>query len=135
MKTDLIHYLSFNGNCAEAMRFYQGVLGGELYVMPMRDSPLAAQCGPDQLDRVMHSQLRGDGFRFMASDTPAEHYQKPNPMMQLSLNPYNEEDAVAAFDGLSAGGTVFMPLQQTFWAKKFGMFVDKYGFSWMVNCE
>jgi PhnB protein len=135
MKTDLIHYLSFNGNCAEAMQFYKDILGGELSVMRMRDSPMAEKCTPEQLDRVMHSQLRGDGFRFMASDIPAENYSKPSPMMQLSLNMYTEADAVAAFDGLSAGGTVFMPLQRTFWAKKFGMFADKYGFSWMVNVE
>jgi len=135
MRAELVQYLSFNGNCAEAMRFYQAALGGELSVLLIRDSPMAAQSNPEELERVMHARLQGEGWKIFASDIPAEHHVAPNPMVNLSVNTYTQQDAEDAFARLSEGGQVFMPLQKTFWAERFGMFADRFGFSWMVNYE
>lgn len=135
MRADLIQYLSFNGNCEEAMKFYQAALGGELSLMRASDAPPEACPEGTDPGRVFHAQLRGEGWRMMASDIPAEHHVAPNPMVNLSLNVYTEAEGLEAFEKLSAGGTVFMPMQKTFWAESFGMFRDKFGFSWMVNYE
>ncbi len=135
MHLDLLFYLSFNGKCAEALAFYRDALGGELNITTFRESPMAAETAADQLDRVLHARLHGDGWKIFASDVPAERYRAPNAMVNLSLNTYTIEDAEAAFEKLSRGGEIFMPLQKTFWAERFGMFADKYGFSWSINYE
>jgi PhnB protein len=135
MKVELIHYLSFNGNCAEAMSFYQAALGGALDVKTFRGTPMESHAGPGRLDEVLHARLNGDGFVLMASDIEKERYVKPNPMTQLSVNVYSMADGEAVFAKLSEGGQVFMPMQKTFWAEGFAMFADKYGFSWMINYE
>lgn len=138
MKCEMHHYLSFDGNAAEAFAFYQQALGGELQVMKHSEMPAPEGTPPppaDMADKVLHARLSGDGFSLMASDISPAHFQKPNPMVQISVNVHSAEDGDALFNKLSAGGQVFMPMQKTFWAERFGMFADKYGFSWMINYE
>ena len=135
MANQLNPYLSFDGNAREAMEFYKGILGGTLHVMTHGDSPMAQQSGPEMRDKVMHARLAFDAGIIMASDIPSQHYSKPSPMIQLSLTLDSAERAEKVFTALATGGQTFMPLQETFWAHRFGMLADKYGVSWMVNVE
>jgi PhnB protein len=126
-------YLFFDGNCAEAMRFYERVTGGKLQMMmKYGESPDPGQCPPGSDDRIMHTSLLIDGRNLMASDTPAG---QGKPMQGFSLSLYYDDPAVAKqkFDALADGGTVVMPFGPTFWAKGFGMLTDKFGTPWMVS--
>lgn len=128
-------YLFFNGNCAEAMRFYERTIGGHLErVMTYADSPDPQQCGAaGAADRVMHACLRVDGRALMASDAPPGHPMAPMAGFALSINYEKVQDAQRVFDALSQGGSVTMPMQKTFWAETFGMLTDRFGTAWMVG--
>jgi PhnB protein len=129
-------YLHFNGNCAEAMRFYEKTLGGKIDAMStFADSPMAAQLPPGFGERILHARLRVDGHTLMASDMPPNMPFDGMKGFSLSLNYKTPEQARAVFDALSQGGQVHMPLQATFWAAAFGMFTDRFGVPWMVGCE
>jgi len=126
-------YLNFDGNCAEAMRFYQSVLGGKLDVMTFGESPMCDQMPPGSGDRVMHARLDADGGILMASDSmPGQGYSGIKGC-GVALNYASPEDARRAFDGLAEGGRVDMPMDKTFWAEVFGMVVDRYGLLWLIN--
>ena len=127
-------YLFFNGNCAEALRFYERTLGGKLEaLMTYADSPEPEKCPAGAKDLVMHARLLVDGRALMASDTPPGY--PPNTMggFALSLNYASPQEARRVFDALSQGGSVTMPMQKTFWAETFGMLTDRFGTAWMVG--
>ena len=127
-------YLFFDGNCAEAMRFYERTLGGKIEMsMTYGQSPDPAQCPPGSKDRVMHVSLLLDGRRLMASDTPAGQPAKKMQGFALSLSYPTAEAARGIFDALSAGGQTVMPFGKTFWADGFGMVTDRFGTPWMVG--
>ncbi|HMH19272.1 MAG TPA: VOC family protein [Burkholderiales bacterium] len=127
-------YLIFNGNCAEAMRFYERTLGGKLEVMMTHaESPMAGQTPPGSADRILHARLIIDGRILMASDSMVGQPYEGMKGFSLSLIYPRAADAKRAFDALAAGGKVTMPLQKTFWAEAFGMLVDRFGTPWMVN--
>ena len=127
-------YLFFNGNCAQAMRFYESTLGGKLeMMMTYGQSPQPEHCPAGSEDRIMHASMTVGDRRLMASDTPAS---QPNAGMNgfsLSLNYPTVVEARRAFDKLTDGGKVIMPLDKTFWAEAFGMLTDKFGTPWMVG--
>ncbi|MGH7629189.1 MAG: VOC family protein [Gemmatimonadales bacterium] len=129
-------YLNFDGQCAEAFRFYEKVLGGKIEAMiTFGDSPAASDVPSDWHDRIMHARLVVDGQALMASDSPSEHFEKPQGLY-VSLNVDKQADGERIFQALAEGGTVKMPFEKTFWAAGgFGMLVDRYGTPWMVNCE
>jgi len=127
-------YLTFNGNAAEALAFYAQALGGKiLYSMTFGDSPMGAETPADYKGKIMHATLEARGHQLMASDAPPEHVQKPQGF-SISLTFTDVADAERKFNALADGGTVTMPFSKTFWAKGFGMCVDKFGIPWMVNC-
>lgn len=129
-------YLSFNGNCEAAFRFYEKALGGKiLMMMTYAQIPATAnQATPDWQDKIVHARLEIGDETLMGGDAPLQHYQQPAGF-SVSLSIEKPEDAERVFQALSDGGTVKMPLQETFWAHRFGMFADKFGIPWMVNCE
>lgn len=129
-------YLSFDGQCAEALKTYAKVLGGKIEAMfTFGDSPAAGDVPPDWHDRIMHARLVVDGQVLMASDSPGERYEKPQGTY-ISLNVDKPADGERIFNALAKGGTVKMPFGKTFWAEGgFGMLVDRFGTPWMVNCE
>jgi PhnB protein len=132
-----IPYLGFNGNCAEAMRFYAAVLDGKLEIlMSGADSPMAAQIPKEFADRILHARLalKGGGYLY-AGDAPAQVPYQGIHGVSIALNYDSVADAQATFDKLAAGGKVTMAMQPTFWAKSFGMLVDKFGTPWIVNGE
>ncbi|HYH78940.1 MAG TPA: VOC family protein [Longimicrobium sp.] len=130
-------YLMFNGQCAEAFRFYADVLGGTIVtMMTHRDSPMADQTPPDWQDAVMHASLSLDGGQMlMASDEPpGETARTTGGGYYVSLHIDEPAEAERVFGALAEGGTVRLPIQQTFWATRFGMLVDRFGTPWMINC-
>jgi PhnB protein len=132
-----IAYLAFNGNCAEAMRFYERTLGGKLEVlMSGAESPMADQIPKEFAQRILHARLAlpGDGVLF-AGDAPAHVPYEGVKGVSLTLNYDTPDEARAIFDKLAAGGQVTMPMQPAFWAKAWGMLVDRFGVAWIVNGE
>ncbi len=127
-------YLFFNGNCAEAMRFYEKTLGGKLQAMlTYKDSPDPANsCGPGEENKIMHACLVLDGRMLMASDVP-EGQRQPMGGFALALNYPTAAEARRVFDTLAAGGHVTMPMVKTFWSESFGMLTDRFGTPWMLN--
>ncbi len=127
-------YLSFKDNAREAMEFYHSVLGGELTVSRFGDMPESG-VAPGEEDLVMHAQINADGgLVLMASDTPTGmNYATPQGMsVSLSGDDPETERLRAAWNGLSEGGTVVMPLDPAPWGGLFGMMVDRFGITWMV---
>jgi PhnB protein len=127
-------YLTFNGNCADAMRFYERTLNGKLeMLMTHAESPMAAQAPPGSADRIMHARLVIDGRVLMASDSMVGQPYEGMKGFSLSLIYPTVADAQRVFDALAKGGQVHMPLQKMFWAEAFGMLVDRFGTPWMIN--
>jgi PhnB protein len=132
-----IAYLAFNGNCAEAMRFYAEALGGRLEVlMSGADSPMAAQIPKEFAHRILHARLALEGGGYLyAGDAPMQMPYQGIHGVSLTLNYDSVAEAQKIFDRLAAGGKVTMAMQPSFWAKSFGMVTDKFGTPWIVNGE
>ena len=133
MSQPLNPYLNFNGNCADAMTFYQKILGGKLDVMKMKDAPPNPQIPPGNENRVMHARLATDRGTIMASDTTTNMKFGGMHGFSLALTYDTAAEAKKVFEKLAEGGKVEMPLAQTFWSEAFGMCVDRFGTPWMVN--
>jgi len=132
--TQLAPYLNFDGNCEEAMKFYQSILGGELEITRFSDFATPEMPVPDeQKDGVMHSTLTSGSLTFMASDGRPDKAVVFGDSVSLSLAGKDEESLTNYFNGLSAGGTVTMPLAKQAWNDTFGMLTDKFGIHWLVN--
>jgi PhnB protein len=132
MTVRLNPYLSFQDNAREAMTFYQSVFGGDLTVSTFAD--FHASEDPAEQDKVMHSQLETpDGLVLMGADTPAAMEYQPQAGVSVSLSGDDEARLRGYWERLSEGGTVTMPFEQAPWGATFGMCVDRFGTSWMVN--
>ncbi len=128
-------YLFFNGQCEAAFKFYEKVLGGKIEAIHTHEgTPAAEHVPPDWRKKILHASLRVDDHRLMGSDAPPDQYKKPEGF-SLSINVKDPAEAERLFNALAENGTVNMPLQQTFWAARFGMLVDQFGTPWMINCE
>jgi PhnB protein len=127
-------YLSFNGQCEAAFKFYEQCLGGKIVeMMTYADSPMAEQTAPELLNKVMHVSLAVDDMVLMGSDAPPDYVEKPQGF-SVSLQFDDVAEGERIFHALEENGTVQMPLQETFWAARFGMLVDQFGIPWMINC-
>src|SRR4051794_39985639 len=128
-------YLNFSGNCAEAFRFYEQALGGEITFMQTHgDSPMRDQTPADWHDAVMHVSLTVGDQVLMGSDAPPSYYEKPQGF-SVSLGMKDPAEAERIYQALAEGGQVKMELQETFWAARFAMLVDRFGTPWIINCE
>ncbi len=125
-------YVIFDGQCRNAFTTYEKVLGGTVQWHTYGDVP--AGDGPEQpADNIMHARLEARGAVLMGSDGPGGDGPKDAVWVSLSIDAVEEAERV--FDELAEGGTVIMPIGETFWAKRFGMLKDRFGVSWMINCE
>jgi PhnB protein len=132
---ELNPYLNFNGQCEAAFKFYEKCLGGKIEMMlTHKDTPIADQVPADWRNKIMHARMTVGTRVLMGSDAPAEHYQ-PAQGFSVSLSVTAPADAERIFKALAEKGTVRMPIQETFWALRFGMLVDQFGIPWMINCE
>jgi PhnB protein len=128
-------YLNFDGNCEAAFKFYAESLGGTIdALMPHEGTPAEEHAPADWRKKILHASMRVGGTVLMGSDMPANSYRRPQGFA-VSLNTVTTEEADHAFEALSRGGTVQMPIQQTFFAARFGMLVDQFGVPWMINCS
>lgn len=131
MDSILNPYLIFNGNAAEAMKFYHSVLGGELNMQTFEEAKVAKT--PEEKNRVVHARLNSEGVVLMASDGMTDRGVKFGENISLSLMGSDEARLREAFRRLSDGGNVTMPLAKQFWGDTYGQLTDKYGVHWMVN--
>jgi PhnB protein len=128
-------YLSFNDECEAAFKFYEQCLGGKIdSMMTYGDSPMAEQTPPEKLDKIMHASLMVGDTVLMGSDAPPQFFEKPQGF-SVSLVFDDAVEAERIFNALAENGTVQMPIQETFWAARFGMVVDRFGTPWMINCD
>ncbi|HEY8491297.1 MAG TPA: VOC family protein [Dehalococcoidia bacterium] len=127
-------YLNFDGQCAEAFRYYEQVLGGKVEaMMTFKDLPASEQVPAGWEDRVMHAHLSVGNQVLMGADTPPGQYQRPQGLY-VSLQIEDAAQGERVFNALADGGTVVMPFQETFWAQGYGILVDRFGIPWTVNC-
>lgn len=128
-------YLGFNGQCEAAFKFYEQCLGGQIEaMMTYGDSPMAEQTPSEWRNKIMHTQLNVGNTKLMGSDSPPGMFEEPKGFsVSLVINDLAEAERI--FHALAENGAVQMPLQQTFWAERFGMVVDQFGTPWMVNCD
>jgi PhnB protein len=128
-------YLFFDGQCEEAFKFYEKLLGGKIEAMMTHEGTPAADHVPAEWrGKIIHARLELGDQVLMGSDAPPEHQRKPQGFsVNISVNDPAEAERI--FRALEENGKVTMPFGQTFWAVRFGMLVDRYGIPWMVNCE
>jgi len=127
-------YITFTGNCEEAVNFYTEKLDGTiLFMQRYGESPMKGM-GPD--DAVMHCSFKIGDSVIMASDNCSkEHPTQVGNNISLALGSSEPADADALFEKMSEGAQIIMPIQETYWAQRFGMLVDKFGINWMFNCD
>jgi PhnB protein len=127
--------LNFDGDCRTAFEFYAKCLGGKItMIMTYGESPMAKHVPPGDHGKILHATLEIGDQRLTGADLPTGRYGKPQGFdVVLSLD--SQQEAERIFAALADGGAEQMPLQETFWALRFGMVTDRFGTPWMVNCE
>jgi PhnB protein len=128
-------YLSFNGNCREAMNFYRQCLGGELFLQTVSESPMSEQMPPQMKESILHSCLTNNDVILMGTDMVCEQGLTRGNAVSLCLQCSSEEELRKTYDALSEGGEKTHPVQDTFWGAVFGDLKDKYGNIWMLNFD
>ena len=133
MPTTLTH-LHFKGDCSEAFRFYAATLGGRIvFSMTYGEAPGAEQVPPETRAQIIHARLDFGNDALLGCDVPADRYEKPQGF-NVMAHADKPGEAERLFRVLSDGGAIAMPIQETFWAYRFGMCTDRFGTPWMVNC-
>ena len=128
-------YLNYDGNAAKAIALYEKVLGAKTEGLQKFGDMPGGKPDPATKDRVMHAVLHiGEGIVMISDGMPGQPPVIGNNVW-ITLDFDDEADMAKKFDGLSAGGKITMPLQDTFWGARFGMLVDPFGIPWMFNCN
>lgn len=130
----VVPYLSFNGNCREAFELYREVLGGTLGEFHTFGE-MPGEVPPAVRDLVMHARLDVAGGGALMGSDAWEGMFEPCQGMSVSLHPSSVSEGRRIFQKLAEGGAVTMPFEPTFWCPGFGMLKDRFGISWMLNCE
>ncbi len=127
--------LLFDGQCEEAFRVYEKYLNGKVEaMMPFEGTPAASQVPAEWRKKIIHARMAVGDQILMGSDAPPGRYQKPQGFF-VSLQVTKPGEAEQIFQELAENGRILMPVQQTFWAARFGMVIDRFGIPWSVNCE
>ena len=126
-------YVNFAGKCAQAFRFYEQHLGGRIdMLMTHGQSPDQSRVTPEWKDAVLHARISLGGTQLLGADIPNA---EPMRSAYLSLHVDTDSDAERIYAALADGGQVFMPLQETFFATRFGQLRDQFGINWMILRE
>ena len=133
--TQINAYLTFNGNCREAMTFYATCLGGEPMFQTIGDSPLADKMPAQMKDSILHASLTKDKLVLMGTDCVPQPGLIKGNSVSLSLQCSSEEEIRLCYEKLSSGGIATYPLEDTFWGALFGGLTDKYGNQWLLNFD
>ena len=126
-------YLTFSGNCREAMTFYQECLGGELKLMTIGESPMADRMPKEMQDCILHASLQKSELRLTGSDMVGEQGLLRGNAVSLLLDCESEAEIRSAYCKLAAGGNPTHPLENTFWGALFGGLTDQYGNHWLLH--
>jgi PhnB protein len=128
-------YLNFNGQCEEAFKFYEKLMGARIETMiAYQGTPMETVAPPEWHKKIMHAAISIGDRTVSGVDAPPGHYEAPkgfSVMLQLS----NDLEAERIFADLAEGGRVQMAIRPTFWATRFGMTIDRFGIPWMINCS
>lgn len=131
----LCPYVTFNGQCEEAFALYEEALHGKtIFMMTYENTPTDLQVPPEWRKKVSHATFAFGEFIFYGADALPGHYHRPQGFA-LQFNLTDPIEAARIFNALAKNGTVQMPLQETFWALRFGVLVDQYGIPWHINCQ
>lgn len=133
--TQINSYLTFNGNCREAMHFYRDCLGGDLTLQTIGESPLADKMPPQMKECILHATLIKDKLVLMGSDMVGENGLKKGNAVSMVINCSSDEEIRSFYEKLSAGGNKDHALEESFWGATFGDLTDKYGNHWLLNYE
>ena len=128
-------YLTFNGNCREAMNFYKDCLGGELMFQTVGETPLAAEMPQKMKDRILHATLTSGDLLLMGSDMVPDSGLIRGNAVSLSLNCSSEEELRSCYEKLSKEGKRDHPVEETFWGALFGDLTDKFGNHWLLHFQ
>ncbi|HZI79793.1 MAG TPA: VOC family protein [Vicinamibacterales bacterium] len=127
---DMYTYVNFAGTCREAFGYYEKHLGGKIgMLMTHADAPGQTPLGPEWNNAVLHARISVGGAELAGADIPAA---EPMRSAYLSLNVDSDAEAERIFAALADGGEVFMPLEETFFASRFGQLRDRFGINWMI---
>jgi len=127
--------IMFNGQCEAAFRYYERCLNATIaFMLTWGDSPAAAEAPADWTGKVYHATLRVGDFVITGGDQPIGRYVKPEGF-SIVLGIDDPSEAQRIFDELAEHGRITMPLQETFWASRYGALVDRFGIAWEINCE
>ena len=131
----IIPYLSFQGDCEAAFKFYERCLGGKTgAIFRYAGTPMVDQVPAGWNDKVMHGSFTVGDQVLMGADVAPDGYDAPKGFT-LSIQIKSSADAERIFHELSEGGSVVVPIEKTFWAERFGMLIDRFGIPWAINCE
>jgi PhnB protein len=132
---EMMPYLSFQGNCEEALHFYSDILNGQIEIVSRYDNP-AMNAPEDFRNKTLHARFSFGNSVLFASDVMPKKQDEPlTSNIAISLGLHDEVAAKNIFDGLSAGGNVHIPFKKQFWGDWHGNFRDRFGIRWMVNCS
>ena len=132
---EMMPYLSFQGNCEEALHFYQKILGGEVEIVSRYDNP-AMNAPENYKNKILHSVYKFGKYAVFASDVmPKNQHDNLQANIALSLGLHDEKKSAEIFEALSAGGKIHVPFKKQFWGDWHGNFADRFGIRWMINCS
>ena len=126
-------YITFRGNCREAIEFYKDALDAEMLFTQTVGESQMSDMGPPE--NIMHCTIKVGDSTIMMCDDPRPDIAASGSNISLAIGLNDPERAKQFFENLSKGGSVLMPLEKTYWAEAFGMVTDKFGVKWMVNCD
>ena len=130
------YYLRFDGNCREAFAYYAEHLGGTIDdIMTWGASPMAEQAGPAIADLVMHASMHLGAYELMGTDATPDSPYRGVQDASLVITTDTADEAERVFAVLADQGKISMPMEETFWAERFGVVSDRFGVPWMVNCN
>jgi PhnB protein len=128
-------YLTFNGQCEIALKFYEQVFGGQIESMIKNaGTPAEEHVPPEWREKILHARMNLAGTALLASDAPPGKYHKPRGF-SVSVQLKDTAQGERIFKALAENGSVQMAFEKTFWAAGFGMCTDQFGIPWMINCE
>lgn len=133
--TQISSYLTFNGNCKEAMAFYKKCLGGKLMLQTIGESPLADKMPRQMKECILHSTLTKKSLVIMGSDMVSDQGLIKGNAVSLLLNCSSEKEIRTCYVKLSDGGRATHPLHVSFWGALFGDLTDRYGNHWILHFD
>ena len=128
-------YLTFNGNCREAMIFYRDCLGGDLVFQTIGESPMAEKIPPQLKKYILNATLINDSMVLTGTDMVGDQGLVKGNTVSLMLECADEEEIRKCYSRLSSGGRAHQPLERNYWGNLFGNLTDKFGNHWLLNCE